>query len=186
MNSLNVNTGVVQCSILADGSFSGCTLLTDTTFSEPFGIAMNSANNTAYITNSNNTVSQCSINSVTGVFNACTALSDPTLNEPMGIAINSTGTTAYISNENTPSVSQCTIDSSGAFTGCVTLADSEFNFPDNVPLGITLNQAGDTAFITVNFQNVLQCPITGSGGFGTCSLQTIPTFENGGFIAFTY
>ena len=186
VNSSNVNTGVTQCSILTDGSFAGCTLLTDPTFVEPFDIAINSATNTAYITNSSNTVSQCPIDPTTGSFLACTALPDATFQEPIGIAINNTGTTAYVVNINGPTVSQCTISpTDGSFTGCVTLMDDLFSFL-NTPLGITLNQAGDTAYITVGYQNVVQCSITPTNSFGTCVSLFESSFTNGTFIAFSY
>lgn len=184
----NTKTGsnaVSICSLNAtDGSFSVCNNFTDASFNNPTGIALNSAENRAYVTNfgvagSGVTVSKCSVNETSGSLSDCRAMPDPTFQGATGIAINNNDTFAYITNYNVTNgvtVSRCPINrKTGLFGSCTALSDTSFSGP----IGIALNSTGTKAYVTeYNTSQVSVCPIKIDGSFDTCSASNPSTSLN--------
>jgi len=97
----------------------------------------------AYITNGNaNTVSNCLINSTTGLLSDCGSSTSLLFNDPNSIALNKASALAYITNFASSTVTLCTIESvAGSLTDCAdttTFANPRF---------ITLNTAMTYAYV---------------------------------------
>jgi len=174
----NQNTTVTRCPVNADGSFENspanpCTVLTDPSFINTYGIAVNNTGTIVYITNYalniitlSYQISACPVNPADGSFFTCSTLTDPSFAKPSGITFNNDGTLAYVvNNSNTVnSVSLCTLAPDGSFTTCNTLTDPSFD----EPFEIAINNAGSIAYITNSSNIVSKCPIKPDGTFDTC------------------
>lgn len=116
----------------------------------------------AFIPNSPNIVSRCTINQTTGALSGCVDSGATPLTDPSAIKFTAAATRAYISNFNSDTVSLCNVNiSTGVLSGCVDAGATGLNGPN----GITLNPAETFAYITNDTGNlVIQCainPITG-------------------------
>ncbi|MFI4936897.1 MAG: beta-propeller fold lactonase family protein [Candidatus Berkiellales bacterium] len=172
------NSSVSKC-MVTNGSLNACVdsgagVITGN--NGPCGIVLNKTGTLAYVTTDNsNTVMKCTISN--GMFTTCTSTGAGFFNGPVGIALNNLGNIAYITNFGNGSgatvpgntVTICSIDNTGNFTTC---KDSGFTF--NSPFGVTLNKAGDTAYV-VNYSSGL------NGTISKCSIDFNPsssTFGN--------
>ena len=150
---------VSRCNINTQtGALEGCQ--NNAGFSGPRAIALNSAKTFAYVTNVNNLVLKCTINSGTGLFDACVDSNGTGYNGSSGIAINSAGTVAYVTDGGGTSVFYCPVDALGNLGACLSTG-SDFSNPARV----TVNTEGNFAYITnSNTSNITLCSINKSTG----------------------
>lgn len=112
----------------------------------------------AYITNrGNNTVSQCSVDSVSGLLSNC-ATTGNDFNNPVSIKFNSDGSLAYITNDLNTSgtVSKCSVASdTGLLSNCA-ITGPFFYGPSDIAINPSGSKAYVTSFIT---SQVYKCDI---------------------------
>ena len=123
-----------------------CQFSVSDTAAKAMAVNSNSVPQYAYVTNSNdtpNSVSNCLINSTTGMLSGCgNSTSVPLFNDANSIALNLASARAYITNFGSSSVTLCTIDSiTGGLTGCANTA----SFAN--PRFITLNSVMTRAYV---------------------------------------
>ena len=113
---------VVVCTVdSSTGELGACQDAGGNGFSFPFGIAIDTKGQRAFIANFfNNTVSVCTIDQTTGKFNACKTAGNG-FNGPTAIVLvnnqnNPSMTFAYIIQDNTLSITKCTIGTDGTLS----------------------------------------------------------------------
>lgn len=126
------------CTSLSNGM---CQFSVGDTAAKAIAVSSNSVPQYAYVTNANtNTVSNCLINSNTGVLSGCGSSTSVLFNDPNSIALNLTSARAYITNFNASQVTLCTIDSiTGGLTGCANTVG--FGNPRFITLNSTMTRA---------------------------------------------
>lgn len=130
-------------------------------FYYPSGIILNPQGTIAFITNQNNTVSQCQI--IAGALSNCSNSGGTGFSNPTDIVLNSAGTIAFITNGDSNTVSSCTV-TGGALSNCADTGATSLY----IPLSIALNSAGTIAFITNGNNTISQCTVNGSN-LSACS-----------------
>lgn len=122
--------------------------------------------NFAYIVSQNNNIIfLCSVNSNTGMLSNCINSGASNLSTPVDIVLNPLGTFAYITNAGNDTVVKCTINpNTKGLSGCAaTPTDgSESNLGE--PIGITLNSTGTIAYTTNAQANAVFCTINSNTG----------------------
>lgn len=164
----------------SSGALSNCTNTNGGPVNGADGIAINSTNTLAYVSNAgNNTVSVCQVDSITGVLsNSCTS-SGSGFAVPSDMTLNALGTRAYVSNLLTSSVTSCAIDDNGL------LNCDDITLGFNAPEGITLHPSGQFAYITNNGNNTVSvCQIDSLTGHLSSCAVTGGQFDGFGNLAF--
>lgn len=112
------NNNIQKCQVGGNQiNMGGCQTINGTgIFESPTAIAFDESGNYAYITNQNNLVTECAIDSV-GMLNSCTQLgvNQNWFSSPSSIIIQNN--LVYIANSNA-TITQCGIESNGQFTNC--------------------------------------------------------------------
>ena len=162
---------VTKCEVNpVDGNLINCSEA-GSGFTTPLGLAFNSTNKIAYVTNvagaKINTVSKCSIDPITGNFNNCTTAASG-LSFPSSVLLNSNDTLAYVTiSAGNNSVAKCTVDNNGDFINCTPTANGTSN-----SRGVAIDPTGQFAYVSNFFSNtVSKCDIASNGDFISC----IPT-----------
>ncbi|MGD9592347.1 MAG: YncE family protein, partial [Candidatus Berkiella sp.] len=148
ISNYNANT-VSTCNVKEDGVFEKCIDSgVGAIFDSPVGIAINSIQNTAYITNygnnkANYSVSKCAINGA-GLFSACVDSGvGVAFTKPFDIALTQDENSAFVTNnEEAIRVSKCDIEK-GDFTGCVDTSASM----SGRPVGLAFNHANNIVYV---------------------------------------
>lgn len=138
-----------------------CQFSVGDTAAKAIAVSSNSVPQYAYVTNVNdtpNSVSNCLINSATGVLSGCGISTSVFFNDSTSIALNLASARAYITNFGSSKVTLCTIDSiTGGLTGCANAA----SFVN--PRFMTLNSAMTHAYVAGNAGVALYSVNSGSG-----------------------
>ena len=168
---------VLACPIALDGTFSSTTCISSgaTTLDNPIGITLNKANTTAYIANSQSSVSVCTVNgnSFTNCINKTSSMETQTSD----VALNSDETILYIASNYDPTVYACSTQGSGPSFAFCKVANGLNVFTGSY--GIRLNAAGTIAYITDGSSTTYICPIKPDFTFDTCTASTLVAFPTG-------
>jgi hypothetical protein len=183
--------GVIACSISGNTIQGNCVDTGLVGSNGPWvGIALNTANNIAYVgTYGNATVTTCGVSGAT--FNMCgSKTGDGVISFalPIGVMLNRAGTILYISDFGNQVVYGCDAISSAetsstTFNHCFIATSGLSGF---YPWGITLNTANTVAYVTDSQSQVYTCGILPDGRFSTCVPTTGYVFDEPNEVALLY
>lgn len=146
------------CTAMSNGM---CQFSVGDTTAKAIAVSSDSVPQYAYVTNNNdspNTVSNCLINSTTGVLSDCGSSTSSLFDDANSIALNLAFARAYITNFHSSKVTLCAIDSTiGTLTDC---ADTAIF---SSPRFITLNSAMTRAYVAGGMGVSLYSVNSGSG-----------------------
>jgi hypothetical protein len=146
------------CTLMSNGM---CQFSVGDTAAKAIAVNSSSVPQYAYVTNTNvipSTVSNCLINTNTGVLSGCGSSTSVLFSDSNSIALNLASARAYITNFGSSRVTLCTIDSiTGGLTGCANTA----SFAN--PRFITLNSAMTRAYVAGGAGVSLYSVNSGSG-----------------------
>ncbi|MDR3476903.1 MAG: Ig-like domain-containing protein [Gammaproteobacteria bacterium] len=163
-NGVSYFNFVTVCPINVDGSLLPCAV-TGSNITNGQGVAINSTGTYAYISNINNTVTVCAINSVDGTLSGCHTTGSG-FSIPLQASINPMNTFAYFPNVAAFNVNYCAIQPDGTLTLCANVATSLLGGVT----AVTINSTNSIGYVTIDNGVIYACPIKTDGTFGACPI----------------
>lgn len=178
-----LGNNVTQCTINILGGLN-CLLYNPATIDAPLDIGLN--NGYAYIVNSNDTVSLCSVNPSNGALTcALTATPGYTPNHAAGAYMNTPY--IYFTNAGTSQVFRCTVSASNGSLSACTPVGSTFDAPIDISISAGYAYVSNQG-PAQNLSSISVCSVnTNTGAFSGCTVPSVTTnldfFVGGGGLA---
>jgi hypothetical protein len=162
----NLDSNSIAACKLENGVPSACASLPQNVMKSPLGVAV--SRNTLYVTNADNTISVCTLDTAGTPGNCKTDNAAGTLSNPMNLVAKNN--LLLVTNQNSNSISVCRIGSDGALSNCRT---QDGNGTFNLPAGIAMT---DSALYVTNVgdDSITGCQLSSDGSIGACVKMSDP------------